>query len=145
MSNQVNKITDVIQVMKSGVEFYREAASNIKTPNIIGVFQKMATEKQEAINALQPLAVVEKGEVETGSSWMVDSRKMYTKLLSSVTSDEEHTYVDQLEEVEDKVLEVLDEAIKEDQPPACMTVLHKIRARAQQLHDEMKALQKATS
>ncbi|WP_395339458.1 PA2169 family four-helix-bundle protein [Ningiella sp. W23] len=144
MSNQVKKVADVIKVLQGGIEFYQEAIKKVDTQSFIGIFQRMISEKQEAINSLQPFAINEQGEKEDDTHWMIDSRKMYTSLISKMSSDAEHTYIDQLEEVEDKVLESLDDALSEEQPEGCLSALRQVRIKAQKMHDEMKDLQEAT-
>ena len=61
-----------------------------------------------------------------------------------LSSNEDHTYVNQLEEVEDKVLKVLDSALENEQPTIAQSTLMSIRTNAQRMHDEMKALQEQT-
>lgn len=139
----VEKVADVIQVMQAGISFYKDALSEIDDVTVKTTFRKMISNKESAIDSLQPLAIAEQGERETGSDLGVESRKMYTKIAGMFSSNEEFTYVNQLEEVEDKVLEVLDEALAADQPSSAMVALRTIRARAQSMHDEMKALQHA--
>ena len=138
---QVEKVSDVIQVLKAGADFYRDAMADIDSMSIKGTFKRMAENKEKTISTLQPLAIAEQGEKEKGTSWAVEARKMYTKFSSVVSTDRDFTYVNQLEEVEDKVLEALDEALDEDQPSSAMATLRSVRAEAQSLHDEMKALQ----
>lgn len=140
----VEKVTDIIQVMKAGVDFYQDAIEHVNDRFVKNTFIKMASKKEAAIEALQPLALEEQGEIEDGTSIAVDSRKLYTKFAALFTNDEDYTYVKQLEEVEDKVLEVLDEALNKSQPVQAMTILTNIRADAQIMHDEMKALQEQT-
>ena len=139
----VEKVADVIQVMQAGISFYKHALSEIDDVTVKTTFRKMISNKESAIDSLQPLAIAEQGERETGSDLGVESRKMYTKIAGMFSTNEEFTYVNQLEEVEDKVLEVLDEALAVDQPSSAMVALRTIRARAQSMHDEMKALQHA--
>ncbi|QJR82306.1 PA2169 family four-helix-bundle protein [Alteromonas pelagimontana] len=148
MSNQtpqVDKVTDIIKVMNGGIEFYQDGIEKVSQQNLKAMFTRMITEKQEAIAALQPYAVSEQGDAETDSDWTVDVRNMYTNLLGALSSNKDHTYVDQLEEVEDKVLEAIDDALEENQPANCATELRRVRVRMQQCHDEMKSLQDATA
>ena len=133
----VENVTDVIQVMRAGVEFYQDAIEKVSNPALKSTFTKMAT----AIQALQPLAIAEQGDIEDGSSFAVESRKIYTKFVAVFSSDEDYTYIKQLEEVEDKVLEVLDDAIDKNQQGQALLILTNIRADAQSMHDEMKTLQ----
>jgi uncharacterized protein (TIGR02284 family) len=143
-TTSVEKVTDVIQVMSAGVDFYHDAVEQVNDTLIKNTFIKMASKKEAAILALQLLTVEEQGKAEEGSSIAVDSRKMYTKFATMFTNDGDYTYVKQLEEVEDKVLIVLDAALDEEQPVEAMAILTNIRGDAQLMHDEMKALQEQT-
>lgn len=146
MSNttKVSKITNIIQVMHSGVEFYEDAMSSVESSHVKRVFLKMIRTKNAIIESLQPFAVVEQGEREDGNSLAVDARKVYAKVANIFSSNTEHTFVDQLEEVEDKVLEVIDDALSEDQPAHTLAKLREVRMESKRMHDEMKALQEAT-
>ncbi|MFT2089596.1 MULTISPECIES: ferritin-like domain-containing protein [Paraglaciecola] len=141
---QVEKVSDVIQVVKAGIDFYESAITEVESPEVKTIFSNMVTKKKQVISKLQPLAIAEQGEVEKGSSWAVNARKVYTDFLGTFSKNEDHTYVSQLEEVEDKILETLDEAISEKQPTQAMTTLLSAKVEAQAMHDQMKALQHIT-
>ena len=94
---------------------------------------------------LQSFAIQAAGKREDGSSFTVEARQVYTKVIGAVSSDKEHTYISQLEEVEDKTLEELKAALKENQPPQFETALRQSLTTMQECHDEMRALKKATS
>lgn len=143
--NEIKKVTNVIEVLQGGIDFYEDAMHEVTAQNVKSTFQRMIAGKREAIETLQPFAIKQKGERETDSDWMVDTRKMYTNLIGKMSSDKDHTYIKQLEEVEDKLLESIDDALEEDQSPECIPALRQVRVQAQKMHDEMKALQKATS
>jgi len=142
-SPHVEKVTDVIKVLNGGIEFYKDGMKKVTSGNIREMFNRMIDEKQQAVLALETFA--EQGSKDSHSSWSVEVRSMYTKILSILTSDKNHAYVSQLEEIEDKVLEVIDEALDANQPTVCATELRRIRTRMQQCHDEMKSLQAATA
>lgn len=142
---QVEQVADIIKVLKGGIDFYEDARRKVQSHGIKTVFGRMVQSKRDAIEKLQPFAIAEQGEKETGTSFAVDARKMYTKLLSAISSDSDHTFVDQLEEVEDKTLEVIKDALEEDQPTACNQALLDVLADAQYTHSQMKTLQETTS
>lgn len=148
MSNQVRqveKVADIIKVLKGGINFYEDALDKVQGHGVKTTFGRMLRIKREAVEKLQPFAIAEQGEVENSTSFSVDARKMYTKILSAVSPDSDHTFVDQLEEVEDKTLEVIKDALEEDQPTACNQALLNILADAQVVHDQMKSLQQTTA
>ena len=139
---ETKHVADIIKVMNGGIDFYEKAKKEVDSQHVLRMFDKMINAKEAAIAKLQPYAVAEKGDKETGSNFEVSARQAYTKVLDSVSRhSSEHTYVDQLEEVEDKVLEELDEALKLEQPVGCEQALRTFQARMKECHDEMKALQ----
>ncbi|SBS34784.1 hypothetical protein MAQ5080_02973 [Marinomonas aquimarina] len=139
---EVNHISDIIKVMNSGVEFYHEAKGKVDRSEYTSFFNRMIDAKESAVLELQKFAVVEKGDFETGSDRMTEVRKVYTKLVNKISpeSSAEH-YVDQLEEVEDKVLAEIDRALEKDQAPECEVTLRRIYTRMKECHDEMRMLQ----
>ncbi|CUB04506.1 conserved hypothetical protein [Marinomonas fungiae] len=139
---EVNHIADIIKVMNSGIEFYQEAKEKIDRPEYTSFFNRMIDAKESAVFELQKYAVVEKGDLETGSDSMTEARKIYTKLVDKIsTGSSAENYVDQLEEVEDKVLEEINEALAKDQAPDCEATLHRVKVRMKECHDEMRMLQ----
>lgn len=143
--SKVSKVSDVIKVLNGGIEFYEEAREKVSSVHIKHMFNRMIAAKQSAVSALQPFAVAENGEFEDDTSLAVELRSFYTKVLGGISSDKEHTYVEQLEEVEDKLLDALDDALKCEQPANCAVVLRQVKADMQVCHDEMKALQRTTA
>ncbi|MBM6552278.1 PA2169 family four-helix-bundle protein [Marinomonas ostreistagni] len=143
--NQVKHVADIVKVMNGGIDFYEKAKQEVESTRIQRMFNKMIEAKEQAVRELQPFVIEEKGSAETDNSFEVEAREKYTKLLDKVNSDStEHNYVDQLEEVEDKVLEELDNALQHTQPAGCEAALLKIKAQMRECHDEMKALQETT-
>ncbi len=143
--NRFHDIDDLVQVLNSGIEFYNEAKTKVDDLAIRAVFDDMAKVRVAAVESLQPFVAVQEGERETGGDWAIDTRKFYTKFIAMMSSDKEHTYVKELEEVEDKTLKEFDRVMDKDQPPQFKQVLANIRAALQQCHDQMLGLQKATA
>ena len=143
MSNikDVDEIKDLIQVLKSGSEFYRDAKDEVKDSSLITTFENVATDHDECITRLQPFVVAQEGSPEDGSSWAVKAREAYTEVKAALTSNSDLTYVSQLEEVEDKLLEACDEALEAEQPLSRKTALAEVRSRLQKTHDRIRAIQ----
>ena len=145
-TDQVKHISDIIKVMNGGIEFYQEAKTKFDTTTYQVFFDRMISAKQEAAAELQKFAVQEQGELENGSSNSVKLHQAYTNLLAKFSSDSTaFTYIDQLEDVEDKVLKEFDLALEREQTPDCKATLQRLKVRMRECHDEMKALQKATA
>ena len=137
---QTNHITDIIKVMNGGIEFYQEAITKLDNTTYQAFFNRMISAKEEAVTELQKFAIEENGQSESNTSNSVKAHQAYTKLLSKISSDSAFTYVDQLEEVEDKVLDEIDTALEKKQAQDCEVTLQRVRVRMKECHDEMKAL-----
>lgn len=141
MTQQSKLVSDIIKVLQGGIEFYEDALSKVHSSEVKTIFSLMIDEKNLAISQLQPLVIAEEGEPETGTYWAVDIRQMYANTLNIFTSDDDETYVEQLEEVEDKVLEVVNKALEETQSANLVQALSGIKIKMMACHDQMKALQ----
>ncbi|MAD74728.1 MAG: hypothetical protein CML20_08055 [Rheinheimera sp.] len=142
---EIKHVHDIIQVLNSGIDFYGDAKEKVDDRQLASFFDRMLNARRLVKERLQPFAVAEDGEREDGSAFTVEARKAYTKVIGAMSSDKEHTYISQLEEVEDKTLEELKAALKENQPPQFETALRQSLTTMQECHDEMRALKKATS
>ncbi|MDW7547782.1 PA2169 family four-helix-bundle protein [Pseudoalteromonas peptidolytica] len=135
----------LIKVLNGGVEFYTEAKKKLDDIELSRIFDQMIVDKAQAISDLQPFVLIDEGEIETDTALSVDIRESYTKLVGVVSTDKAHTYISQLEEVEDKVLKKLDEALSKALPPKCKSTLLQIQVQMQACHDQMKQLQELTA
>ena len=142
---EIKHVHDIIQVLNSGIDFYGDAKEKVDDDQLAQFFDRMLNARRLIKERLQPFAIAEDGEREDGSAFTVEARKVYTKVIGAMSSDKEHTYISQLEEVEDKTLEELKAALKETQPPQFETALRQSLTTMQECHDEMRALKKATS
>lgn len=148
MSNSNYNLTPVkelVKVLNGGIEFYKEAKTKVSSQSLEIIFDRMISKKERAAAELQPLVVLDEGEVETDSDLVVSMRETYTKVLSVVSTDKEHTYIAQLEEVEDRVLDKIEAALEEPLPAPYFSTLKLIQNSMQACHDEMKALQEVTA
>ena len=142
-TTEVKHVSDIVQVLNSGIEFYTDAKSKVDSPNIARFFDRMIAARKSVKQQLQPFAVVEEGKPEQGSAFTVDARKVYTKVISAISSDKDHTYISHLEEVEDKTLEEIRAALDEKQPADCESALLAALSTMKACHDEMRNLKRA--
>ena len=143
-TQEVKHVTDIVQVLNSGIDFYTDAKEKVDDKRLAQFFDRMINARRMVKERLQPFAVQEEGKREEGSAFTVEARKVYTNVIGAMSSDKEATYIAQLEDVEDKTLEEIRIALKEKQPPQYESALLQSLATMQECHDEMRALKKAT-
>lgn len=139
---EINHITDIIQVMNSGIDFYEKAQDKVQDPSVSALFQRMIDARKVSVESLQPYAINQQGEREDGSSFVVEARRAFTTLISKFASDNDQTYIKELEEVEDKTLEEIKVALKKPQSHDCEAALSKVLLTMQSCHAEMSKMQK---
>ena len=143
-NQEVNHVTDIIQVLNSGIDFYIDAKEKVGDQRLAQFFNRMLNTRRMVKERLQPFAVQEEGKREEGSAFTVEARKVYTKVIGALSSDKEATYIAQLEEVEDKTLEEIRSALDKKQAPQCKAALLQSLAAMKECHDEMRVLKEAT-
>ncbi|MEH8015720.1 PA2169 family four-helix-bundle protein [Rheinheimera muenzenbergensis] len=141
---EMKHVSDIIQVLNSGIDFYRDAKDKVDDKQLEQFFDRMLNARRLVKEQLQPFAVQDDGKREEGSALSVEARKVYTKVIGAVSSDKAHTYISQLEEVEDKTLEEIRSALTENQRPQYEAALLQSLATMQECHDEMRALKQST-
>lgn len=104
------KLVEAIRVMQGGVEFYKEGMDKVSNIAVKNLFANMVYQKSLAIKELN-LLINDTHLLEAHKAdCIVNIRRLYTKLASKLRSNSDFTYVNQLEEVEDRVLDTLDNA-----------------------------------
>lgn len=137
---QVNKVAEVIKVLKAGKTFYLHLMGQVNERDIQQVIGKMIKEHEIAIQDLQSFVMPTSSELEESESIARTIVKTYAQLVEVITFESMHVFVDQLEELENKTLRVIDEAIVMPQPQIYKQYLQRVRVSIQECHDQIKLL-----
>ncbi|ABD79535.1 ferritin-like domain-containing protein [Saccharophagus degradans] len=136
-------LNDLVRALNSSIHFYRAANQDVPNVLLAGVFNEIAESHRMCVEALQPFITYTVGEPEEGNSFAVELRKVYASVLACIKSDTELTYLSNLEEVEDKLLELCDRALEENIPVTCRVIVNEVRASIQVSHDRMLGILRA--
>lgn len=142
MSYKTEQLNELIAIIRDGQRFYEHAHDEIKDVRLQALFRDMAQAKHQVIQALA-VKVAANHEEPTSSGTLVGKlRQAYADARATLSSDEEATYVAQLEEAEDRILEAFEDAMESAQPDvrALLAVeMPKVRA----CHQRMRELKNA--
>lgn len=144
-SQEKRSLQELIRVLNDGVAFYYEAKDEVNNVDFLAVFDHMAAVRENAIARLQPHLVMQTGKPEQGHTTGSTLRQYYTKLLARMRTDRDHTYISQLEELEDKTLAKVTAALREADTPDLIYTLKGILPGLKHCHEEMRALQHSTT
>ena len=141
-NNEIAVMRDLVKVLNDGVEFYIDAKKELRGSGYETTLQEMIDVRQAALVRLQPLIYVREGEVETGQTVSGTLRKTYTDVLAKIRNNKSQTYIVQLEELEDRTLEYIRNAMLEVTSVDFNTALNHIFTSLQHCHNRMRALKR---
>ena len=137
MKPYLEQISHIIRLLQSGVDFYEEALEKIDDKKIKTRLFRVQKNKELTIIKLQSILVKEEGAFENGVSPSVEIRRFYTHLASFIGEKPIDQYLENLREVEEKVLYAIDEAFEVPLPQEAKNVLETARKNAHEIHGEM--------
>lgn len=142
MSDKTDQLNELIAIIRDGQRFYEHAHDEIKDARLQALFRDMAQAKHQVIQALAVKVAANHEEPAAGGTLVGKLRQAYADARATLSSDEEATYVAQLEEAEDRIVEAFEDALESAQPDvqALLAVeMPKVRA----CHERMRELSSA--
>ncbi len=141
MSFKTEQLNELIAIIRDGQRFYEHAHDEIDSEPLKALFREMAEAKHQIIQALA-VKVAANHEAPASSGTMVGKmRQAYADARATLSSDEEATYVAQLEEAEDRILEAFEDALESAQPDV-QALLAVEMPKVRECHQRMSALSK---
>lgn len=142
MSQKTEQLNELIAIIRDGQRFYEHAHDEINNEQLRALCRDMAQAKHQIIQALS-VKVAANHEQPTDSGTLAGKlRQAYADARATLASDGESTYLAQLEEAEDRILEAFEDAMETAQPDvqALLAVeMPKVRA----CHQRMRELSNA--
>jgi len=135
-----NTVKEIVQIARDGLEFYQDAATEVKSERLKAVFSRMANHKRQLITALSTNLALNDEEVPTDGTMAGSIRKGYAEVRTMLGADEDKTYVTQLEETEDRLLHHFEDALKDCDDVTVKALLQQHYPQVRACHDEMRAL-----
>lgn len=131
MSNE--NIASIIELIHSGNDIYQKAIDNIDNTSLNQVLMELVQIREHAALALKPY-VDTSGDSEgndsandTPVSYIIKAREVYSDVMKEVSPDKETMYLEQLEGVEGKVLQEIENLIVAQPAQADNDVLLQVR------------------
>ncbi|MDB6142974.1 MAG: hypothetical protein JWP80_2018 [Pseudomonas sp.] len=143
MSNAKTQLNELIEITRDGQRFYQHAAEEVKDPRFIALFLDMADAKNEVIRALSIEVATDHEKPADGGTFMGKIRQMYADSKATLSSDENVTYVEQLEEAEDRILHAFEDALQSADPRVQALAAEKL-PQVRAAHDRMRNLKRDT-
>lgn len=139
MNRTNRKLNELIEITRDGQRFYQHALHEVKDARLQQLFESMARAKTEVIAALSGKVAANHEEPASGGTLLGKLRQVYADTRASLASDEDATYVAQLEEAEDRILHAFEDALH-DGTPETQALLRAELPKVRACHDQMSQL-----
>ena len=135
-------LNEMIEVLNDGKQFYAQAATEVKRPDLQSLFRRMAATKGDIASQLQVRAQALGEKPAAGGSFSGALQKLYAEVRVKMTSDPDHEYVAQLEEFEDRIKHAFESAAASSDDSAVRRIADKYLSSVEKDHDLMRDLKK---
>ncbi|WP_339463702.1 ferritin-like domain-containing protein [Pseudomonas sp. EA_105y_Pfl2_R69] len=139
MIDKTAQLNELIAITRDGQQFYQHAHDAVTDVRLQVLFRDMSQSKTELIRALAAKVVDSHEAPASGGTFIGKLRQVYADAKASLASDKEATYVAQLEEAEDRILQAFEDALESaeaDVHALLIAEMPKVRAN----HERMLAL-----
>lgn len=142
MTDKTKQLNELIEITRDGQRFYQHAHDEVKDVRLQVLFRDMSQSKSELIRALSVKVAANQEVPAAGGTFIGKLRQVYADTKATLVSDEEATYVSQLEEAEDRILHAFEDALETAEPDVQALLaaeMPKVRAN----HDRMRTLKQS--
>lgn len=142
MTDKTKQLNELIEITRDGQRFYQHAHDEVKDVRLQVLFRDMSQSKSELIRALSVKVTANQEVPAAGGTFIGKLRQVYADTKATLVSDEEATYVSQLEEAEDRILHAFEDALETAEPDVQALLaaeMPKVRAN----HDRMRTLKQS--
>ena len=142
MNDKIQQLNELIEITRDGQRFYHHAHDEVKDVRLQALFRDISQNKTELIRALAVKVGANNEQPAEGGTLIGKLRQVYADTKATLASDEEATYVEQLEEAEDRILHAFEEVLK-DAEPDIQTLLATQMPTVRANHDRMRSLKQS--
>jgi len=142
MTDKIQQLNELIEITRDGQRFYQHAHEEVKDLRLQALFRDMSQSKTELICALSVKVAANQHKPADGGTVVGKLRQVYADTKATLVSDEEATYVAQLEEAEDRILHAF-EAVLQEADPDVHALLAAQMPTVRANHDRMRNLKQS--
>ncbi|MBW3549412.1 MAG: PA2169 family four-helix-bundle protein [Proteobacteria bacterium] len=135
---KIETINELLAVTRDSAEFYEDASTKARNPQLQSLFKDMAQSKNSLVGAMSREVKAEGATPDTDGTFRGTLHRMYGDVRGKMGSDD-YGYVAQLEESEDRMLHAFNEVLEDkDAPVAVKDAVRSFLPTVKQQHDTMR-------
>jgi len=140
MAGNSDLLKEIVETARDGADFYDAAQQKVNNPRLRAIFGRMSAAKRELITGLSDHLAASGETAPRGGTLLGSLRKLYAEVLATLATDDDHVYVAQLEESEDRLLDQIQAAILDATATEVRVQLQAYLPKVRACHDEMRDL-----
>ena len=123
MTKSATTLNELIEITRDGQVFYSDAVNRVDNPHLKIVFRGMIDAKSKLINALSGHVRMQGEQPSTDGTFAGSFRKLYAETKVRLSDHKDATFVAQLEQSEDRLLQAFERAARASSDPALQQII----------------------
>ncbi len=136
-------LSDLVTALQDGIEFYDHAIEKRPNSPHNDTYRHFRQVKTSIIEDLKTQIAMRGEQPPSDGSWLSGIREGYADVRAMFAKDSDDSYLVNLEEQEDRVLDAFRDALEDSDSPTVRALAAKYLPDVKRMHDQMRALKRA--
>ena len=136
----ISILNDLIETCRDGQNGFKEAAENVKSPDLKTFLNQIATERAQFVNQLQLEVRTLGGDPQKSGSATAAMHRAWIDIKGTLTGKDDHSILSECERGEDSAIEAYKDALKLDPPPNIRSTIERQFQSIKLVHDRVKQM-----
>ena len=136
----ISTLNDLIEICRDGQNGFKEAAENVKSPDLKTFLNQIATERGQFVNQLQLEVRTLGGDPQKSGSATAAMHRAWIDIKGTLTGKDDHSILSECERGEDSAIEAYKDALKLDPPPNIRSTIERQFQSIKLVHDRVKQM-----
>ena len=139
----IHDLADLVTALQDGVDFYDHAIEKRPNSPHNATYRHFREIKSSIIADLNTQIAMRGEQPPSDGSWLQGVREGYADVRAMFVKDSDDSYLVNLEEQEDRVLDAFRDALEDSDSPTVRALAAKYLPDVKRMHDQMRALKRA--
>ena len=136
----ISTLNDLIETCRDGQNGFKEAAENVKSPDLKTFLNQIATERAQFVNELQLEIRTLGGDPQKTGSATGAIHRAWIDIKGTLTGKDDHSILNECERGEDSAVEAYKDALKVGLPAKILSTIERQFQSIKLVHDRVKQM-----
>ena len=136
----ISTLNDLIEICRDGQNGFKEAAENVKSPDLKAFLNQIATERAQFVNELQLEVRTLGSEPQKTGSATAAIHRAWLDIKGTLVGKHDHSILSECENAEDSTVEAYKDALKVGLPTKILSTVERQFQNIKQVHDRVKQM-----